>query len=68
MDEFTKIILSGILMIQWIQLGLIIARSWDKESRQDKSITGVVTRFSILILSIIAIVIIICSLKFIWTY
>lgn len=47
MDEFTKIILSGILMIQWGQLGLIIARSWDKESRQDKSITGVLTRFSI---------------------
>lgn len=68
MDEFTKIILSGILMIQWVQLGLIIARSWDKESRQDKSITGVLTRFSILILSIIAIVIIIYSLKFIWTY
>jgi hypothetical protein len=68
MDEFTKIILSGILMIQWGQLGLIIARSWDKESRQDKSITGVLTRFSILILSIIAIVIIIYSLKFIWTY
>ena len=68
MDEFTKIILSGILMIQWGQLGLIIARSWDKESRQDKSITGVLTRFSILILSIIAIVIIIYALKFIWTY
>lgn len=68
MDEFTKIILSGTLMIQWVQLGLIIARSWDKESRQDKSITGVLTRFSILILSIIAIVIIIYSLKFIWTY
>lgn len=68
MDEFTKIILSGILMIQWGQLGLIIARSWDKESRQNKSITGVLTRFSILILSIIAIVIIIYSLKFIWTY
>lgn len=68
MDEFTKIILSGILMIQWVQLGLIIVRSWDKESRQDKSITGVLTRFSILILSIIAIVIIIYSLKFIWTY
>ncbi|MDC7141185.1 hypothetical protein [Bacteroides finegoldii] len=30
-------------MIQWVQLGLIIARSWDKESRQDKSITGVLT-------------------------
>ena len=43
MDEFTKIILSGTLMIQWVQLGLIIARSWDKESRQDKSITGVLT-------------------------
>lgn len=68
MDEFTKIILSGILMIQWVQLGLIIARRWDKESRQDKSITGVLTRFSILILSIIAIVIIIYALKFIWTY
>lgn len=68
MDEFTKIILSGILMIQWVQLGLIIVRSWDKESRQDKSITGILTRFSILILSIIAIVIIIYSLKFIWTY
>lgn len=68
MDEFTKIILSGTLMIQWVQLGLIIARSWDKESRHDKSITGVLTRFSILILSIIAIVIIIYALKFIWTY
>lgn len=68
MDEFTKIILSGILIIQCVQLGLIIARSWDKENRQDKSTTGVVMRFNILILSVIASVIIICALKFIWTY
>lgn len=68
MDEFTKIILSGILMIQWVQLGLIIARSWDKESRKDKSMTGVVIKLSILILSAIAISIIVWALNFIWTY
>lgn len=68
MDEFTKIILSVILMIQWVQLGLIIARSWDKESRQDKSTTGVIMRFSVLILSAIAISIIVWALNFIWTY
>lgn len=64
MDEFTKIILSGILIMQLVQLVLLIAYSWNKKNQQDKSTTMTVIRFSILILSTI----VIYALKFIWSY
>lgn len=68
MDEFTKIILSGILIMEWIRLGLVIANDWDKESRKGKDMKMVAIRISVFILMTIATYIIIGALKFIWTY
>lgn len=68
MDEFTKIILSGILIMEWIRLGLVIANDWDKESRKGKDMKMVAIRICVFILMTIAIYIIIGALKFIWTY
>lgn len=66
MDEFTKIILSGTLMIQWVQLGLTIALNWDEESRNNQKLKKYVKIFGAFTLGTIGLSFLVLILKVIW--